>query len=79
MRTDLKILLSTAALAALAAPLGAAAQTATPAPAADDLGVDFAEDEDLAEDDDDVPFLEDEEDDFPEDEIDIPGDDDRDA
>lgn len=52
---------------------------ATPAPAADDLGVDFAEDEDLAEDDDDVPFLEDEEDDFPEDEIDIPGDDDRDA
>lgn len=45
----------------------------------DDLGVDFAEDEDLADDDDDVPFLEDEEDDFPEDEIDIPGDDDRDS
>lgn len=48
----------------------------TPAAGADDLGVDFAEDEDLAEDaDEDVPFLEDEEeDDFPEDEIDgLPG------
>jgi len=36
---------------------------------ADDLGVDFAEDEELAEDDEDVPFLEDEEEDFPDDEI----------
>jgi uncharacterized protein (TIGR02300 family) len=48
-------------------------------PPADDLGVDFAEDEDLAESDDDdsVPFLEDEdEDDFPEDEIDVAPDDD---
>lgn len=52
---------------------------ATPAPA-DDLGVDFAEDEDLAEDEDDVPFLEDEDDAFPEDEIDgLPGEDDRDT
>lgn len=53
----------------------------TPAAGADDLGVDFAEDEDLAEDaDEDVPFLEDEEeDDFPEDEIDgLPGEDDAD-
>ena len=42
---------------------------------ADDLGVDFAEDEDLAEaDDDEVPFIEDEDDDFPDDEIDgLPG------
>jgi len=40
------------------------------APPADDLGVDFAEDEELADDEDeDVPFLEDEEEDFPEDEI----------
>lgn len=47
----------------------------------DDLGVDFAEDEELAEDEaDDVPFLEDEdEDDFPDDEIDgLPGEDDDD-
>jgi len=53
----------------------------TPAAAGEDLGVDFAEDEDLAEEDDDVPFLEDEDDDgFPEDEIDgLPGEDDRDA
>ncbi|MDE2357458.1 MAG: TIGR02300 family protein [Alphaproteobacteria bacterium] len=44
---------------------------APPAPAADDLGVDFAEDDDLAEADDEVPFIEDgEDDDFPEDEID---------
>lgn len=50
-----------------------------PTPPSDDLGVDFAEDEDLADDDDDVPFLEDEDEDFPEDEIDIPGDDDRDS
>jgi uncharacterized protein (TIGR02300 family) len=51
----------------------------TPAPA-DDLGVDFAEDEDIAEDEDDVPFLEEEDDDFPEDEIDgLPGEDDRDT
>jgi len=40
----------------------------TPAPA-EDLGVDFAEDEEVADDDEDVPFLEDEEEDFPEDEI----------
>ncbi len=42
---------------------------------ADDIGVDFAEDEDLAEaDDDEVPFIEDEDDDFPDDEIDgLPG------
>jgi uncharacterized protein (TIGR02300 family) len=40
---------------------------AAPAPAGDDLGVDFAEDEDVAE--DDVPFLEEEDDDFNEDEI----------
>lgn len=53
---------------------------AAPAAPADDLGVDFAEDEDLAEEDDDVPFLEDEDDDFPEDEIDgLPGEDDRDT
>jgi uncharacterized protein (TIGR02300 family) len=56
---------------------------AAPPPPADDLGVDFAEDEDLAESDDDdsVPFLEDEdEDDFDESEIEgLPdeGDDDR--
>ena len=52
------------------------ADPGTPAPAADDLGVDFAEDEPLEEDEaDDVPFLEDEdEDDFPEDEIEgLPG------
>ncbi|MFI4976255.1 MAG: TIGR02300 family protein [Caulobacterales bacterium] len=43
---------------------------ATPA-APEALGVDFAEDEDLAEaDDDEVPFIEDDEDDFSEDEID---------
>jgi uncharacterized protein (TIGR02300 family) len=55
------------------------AEPGTPAPGGDDLGVDFAEDEDLADDaDEDVPFLEDEdEDDFPEDEIDgLPGEDD---
>jgi uncharacterized protein (TIGR02300 family) len=45
------------------------ADEAPAAPPADDLGVDFAEDEELAEDDEDVPFLEDEEEDFPEDEI----------
>jgi uncharacterized protein (TIGR02300 family) len=40
----------------------------------DDLGVDFAEDGDLEEEADDVPFLEDEDDDFPEDEIEgLPG------
>jgi uncharacterized protein (TIGR02300 family) len=51
-----------------------------PAPA-DDLGVDFAEDEDLeAAEDDSVPFLEDEdEDDFPEDEIDVAPDGDDDV
>ena len=43
----------------------------TPAPGpADDLGVDFAEDDDLEEADDDaVPFIEGDDDDFPEDEI----------
>ena len=48
---------------------------ATPAGPADDIGVDFAEDDELAEaDDDEVPFIEDEDDDFPEDEIDgLPG------
>jgi uncharacterized protein (TIGR02300 family) len=52
-----------------------------PAPAADDLGVDFAADEELEDDEaDDVPFLEDEdEDDFPEDEIEgLPGEGDED-
>lgn len=47
-----------------------------PAPAGgDDLGVDFAEDEDLAEDEaDDVPFLEDEDEDDLDDEIEgLPG------
>lgn len=39
-------------------------------PVAEDLGVDFAEDEELAADDEDVPFLEEEEDDFTEDDID---------
>lgn len=49
-------------------------------PPGEDLGVDFAEDEDLAEEDDDVPFLEDEDDDFSEDEIDgLPDEDDRDS
>ena len=51
---------------------------ATPAGPADDLGVDFAEEDEPAEaeDDDAVPFLEDEDDDdFPEDEIDIGADD----
>jgi uncharacterized protein (TIGR02300 family) len=52
-----------------------------PTPAADDLGVDFAEDEALDDETDDVPFLEDEDDDdFPADEIEgLPGegDDDR--
>jgi uncharacterized protein (TIGR02300 family) len=49
---------------------------ATPAPA-DDLGVDFAEDEELEEEADDVPFLEDEdEDDSFEDEIEVPNPDD---
>ena len=52
-----------------------------PTPAGgDDLGVDFAEDEDLAEDEaDDVPFLEDEDEDALEDEIEgLPGADDDD-
>jgi uncharacterized protein (TIGR02300 family) len=51
-----------------------------PAPEGD-LGVDFATEEDLegAEDEDDVPFLEDEDDDFDEDDIEgLPGEDDRD-
>ena len=52
------------------------ADPGTPAPAGgDDLGVDFAEDEDLAEDEaDDVPFLEDEDEDDLDDEIEgLPG------
>ena len=42
-----------------------------PAPGGDDLGVDFAEDEEAADadEDDSVPFLEDEDDDFADDEI----------
>lgn len=35
----------------------------------DEIGVDFAEDEEATEEADDVPFLEDEDEDFPEDEI----------
>jgi uncharacterized protein (TIGR02300 family) len=57
------------------------ADPGAPAPAGDDLGVDFSEDEDLAEDEaDDVPFLEDEDEDELDDEIEgLPGegDDDR--
>jgi len=47
------------------------ADGAPTAPASEDLGVDFAEDEELAEADEDVPFIEDEDEDeaFPEDEI----------
>ena len=46
-----------------------------PGPAEPGLGVDFEEDEALAEDEsEDVPFLEEEDDDFPEDEIDVPPD-----
>lgn len=55
--------------------------TAAPAPGGDDLGVDFSEDDELAEEDgDDVPFLEDEdEDDVLDDEIEgLPGQDDDD-
>lgn len=56
----------------------AEADPAAPAVPADDLGVDFAEEEDVA-DDDDVPFIEDEDEDFPEDEIDgLPEDGDED-
>ena len=52
---------------------------AAPAAGGDDLGVDFAEDEDLAEEADDVPFLEDEDEDALEDEIEgLPGADDDD-
>jgi uncharacterized protein (TIGR02300 family) len=52
--------------------------TAAPASPADDLGVDFAEDdvEAEAEEDDSVPFLEDEDDDFVDEEIDGIGEDD---
>jgi uncharacterized protein (TIGR02300 family) len=48
---------------------------AAPAAPADSLGVDFAEDDELADaEDDEVPFIEDEDDDFPEDEIEgLPG------
>lgn len=43
---------------------------AAPASPADEIGVDFAEEDDLeAADDDEVPFIEDEDDDFPDDEI----------
>lgn len=51
-----------------------------PTPGGDDLGVDFAEDEDLAEEEgEDVPFLEDEEEDFEDGDIDgIPGAEDED-
>jgi uncharacterized protein (TIGR02300 family) len=55
--------------------------TAAPAPGGDDLGVDFSEDDEMAEEDsDDVPFLEDEdEDDVLDDEIEgLPGQDDDD-
>jgi len=43
-----------------------------------DLGVDFEEDENLEEDGEDVPFLEEEDEDFPEDEIEGLPDDDQD-
>ncbi len=44
---------------------------ASPSSPADDIGADFAEEDDLeAADDDEVPFIEDEDDDFPDDEID---------
>jgi len=51
-----------------------------PATSDDALGVDFSEEEDLAEaEDDEVPFLEEEDEDFPEDEIDgLPDEGDRD-
>ena len=39
------------------------------APVSEDLGVDFAEDEELAEADEDVPFIEDEDEEFPNDDI----------
>ena len=46
------------------------AVVATPAPAGEDIGVDFAEDTEIeAEADDEVPFLEDEEDDLLDDDI----------
>ena len=46
------------------------ADSSTASPA-DDIGVDFAEEDlEAADDDDEVPFIEDEDDDFPEDEID---------
>lgn len=55
------------------------AEPGAPTPG-DDLGVDFAEDEDLAEEEgEDVPFLEDEEEDFEDGDIDgIPGGEDED-
>jgi len=55
-----------------------AGDEAAPAGPADDLGVDFAEDDEAAEgeDDDSVPFLEDEDDDFADDEIEGIGEDD---
>ena len=44
--------------------------SAPASPPSEDLGVDFAEDEELAEDDDEaVPFIEDEDEEFPNDEI----------
>ena len=57
------------------------AEQVTKPPADGDLGVDFATEDDLeaADDDDDVPFLEDEDDDFDGDDIEgLPGEDDRD-
>ncbi len=43
---------------------------AAPAPAGEDIGVDFAEEGEIeAEADDEVPFLEDEDEDFPDDDI----------
>ncbi len=52
---------------------------APPVAPADDIGVDFAEDEDIAEEEgEDVPFLEDEdEDDFAADDIEVPDDEDE--
>ena len=56
----------------------AEAEPGVVAPPADDIGVDFAEDEDIADEEgEDVPFLEDEdEDDFAGEDIEVPDDDD---
>ena len=54
------------------------AEPGAPAPPADDIGVDFAEEEELADDAEGVPFLEDEEeDDFAADDIEVPDDEDE--